>query len=163
MGGFAGGQLAVHHDTRDADALLAAGLTDGVEARSEEKLTEYFRDAVARYARSVVLNFQFNDVPPGVRLADLDADVGEDACFFTGVQGVVHRFFDGGDERAMKAVKAEKVLVFLKELRDGGLLLIAGHSCGDVPLLSHASTALRSSSVLMTSGLERWRGFTDGS
>ncbi len=32
VGGFAGGQLAVHHDTCDADALLAAGLTDGVEA-----------------------------------------------------------------------------------------------------------------------------------
>ena len=30
--GFSGGQLAVHHDTGDADALLTAGLADGVEA-----------------------------------------------------------------------------------------------------------------------------------
>ena len=76
---------------------------------------------------------------------------------------MVVRLFDGGDEGAVKAAKAEEVLVFLKELRDGSLLLVSSHSCGDVPLFSHASTVLRSSFVLMTSGLERGTGLTDGS
>ena len=161
--GFAGGELAVHHHTRDADALLTAGLADGVEARTEEQLSEHLGDAVAGDAGAVVLDLQFDDVALRIGLADADFDVRQNARFLARVEGVVHGLLDGRDEGAVEAVKAEEVLVLLKELRDGGLLLIAGHSCGDVPLFTHASTVLRSSSVLMTSGLERCTGLTDGS
>ncbi len=120
----AGGELAVHHDPGDADALLPSRLTDGVEAGTEQQLPEDLRDVVPRNTRAVVLHFKFEHVALDVHLADLNADVRQDARFFARIERVVHRFLHRGDEGAMKAVKTEEVLVFLEELGNGGLLLV---------------------------------------
>ena len=51
----AGRQLAVHHDAGDPDALLTPRLANGVEARTEQQLTEHLLDAALRNAGTVVL------------------------------------------------------------------------------------------------------------
>ena len=116
MGFPAGRQLAVHHDASDPDALLTSGLADGVEARTEQQLTEHLLDAALWNAGTVVLGLQFDDVLLVVDLRDLDANLRKNTGLFASVQRVVNGFFDGGDEGTGEGVKSEEVLVLLKKL-----------------------------------------------
>ena len=131
MGFATRGQLAVHDHARDADALLAARLADGMETGAEQELTEHLLDARFRNSRPVVLGSQFNDVLFVVRFRELDRDVGKNARFFAGIERVVHGFLNGRDQGACQRVKPEKVLVFLEKFRNGHLLLVLSHAfCG---------------------------------
>ena len=126
-----GGQLAVHDDTRDTDALLTSGLADGVETGTKQQLSEDLLDASLRNAGAVVFGLQFNDVLLVVDLGDLDTNFREDTCFLTSVQRVVHGFFDGRDKGTGQGIKPKEVFVFLKKFRNGDLLLVACHAfCG---------------------------------
>ena len=111
----AGRQLTVHHNPGDPDALLTSGLANGVEARTEQQLTEHLLDAALWNAGTVVFGLQFDDVLLVVDLRDLDANVRKDTCFFASVQRVVNRFFHGGDKGTCEGVKPEEVFVFLKK------------------------------------------------
>ena len=82
----AGRQLAVHHDAGDPDALLAPRLANGVEARTEQQLTEHLLDASLWDAGAVVFGLQFDDVLLVVDLRDLDADLRKNTSLFASVQ-----------------------------------------------------------------------------
>src|SRR5581483_3085816 len=150
--GLAGGELPVHHGGGDADALLAAALADGVEARAVEQAAEDVADLLLDDAGAVVLDdhhalLRLADLRRRALAADLDVEVGKDLRLLAGVQGVVHRLLDAGDERADAAVEAEDVLVALEELRDADLLLLLRKLLGDGLGPMHPSEIGRQSRV----------------
>ena len=123
---LAGGELAVHAGRRDADALLAALLLEAVELRTVEQLAEDLRDLRLHDARAVVL-----DRDPETlfrQLADLDAQLGEDARFLAGVERVVDALAHRGEERLLRVVEAEQVAVLDEELGDRDLALLLGEA-----------------------------------
>jgi hypothetical protein len=121
-GGLAGGELAVHDDGADADALLAAALPDAVELRSVEQPAEHLGDLALDDAGAVVLDDE--GVLVVVALVDLDADVGQHVALLAGVEGVVDALLDARDEGSGRVVEPEDVLVPLEELRDGDVSLL---------------------------------------
>ncbi len=91
-----------------------------MEARAVEELPEHFGHLLFRDARPVVLD---DEAVVVARLGDFHVDVGLDARLLRGVERVVHRLLDGGDQPAGSAVEAQHVLVLLEELGDGDLPL----------------------------------------
>ena len=79
---------------------------------------------------------------------DVDPDLGQDAGLFAGVQGVVDRLLDGGQEGLAGVVEPQQVAVLGKELADGDVALAGGHALGRRP--APGSTA---SGRLVRSGL----------
>ena len=123
---------AVHRGRADADALLAARLLQPVELRAVEELAEDLRDLRLHDARAVVFDATTKRPSP-CELAVLEFasrrglgprwDLGEDAGFLAGVERVVDRLLDGGEERLGRVVEAEQVAVLGEELGDGDLAL----------------------------------------
>ena len=118
----------MHARGADADALLAATHAHAVELRAVEQLAEDQRDLFLDDARAVVLHADFETVLAGA--LDVDPDFGQDAGFFAGVQGVVDRLLDGGQQGLPRVVEAQQVAVLGKELADGNIALAGGHRLG---------------------------------
>ena len=125
---LAGGHQAVHAGRADADALLAAAHPHAMELRAVEQLAEDQRDLLLDDARPVVLHADFEAVGAGA--LDVDPDFGQDAGLFAGVQGVVDRLLDGGQEGLAGVVEPEQVPVFGEKLADGDVALAGGHRLG---------------------------------
>ena len=125
---LAGGQQAVHAGGADADALLAAAHPQAVELRAVEQLAEDQRDLLLEDAGAVVLHADLEAVLAGA--LDVDPDFGQDAGLFAGVQGVVDRLLDGGQQGLAGVVEAQQVAVLGEELADGDVALAGGHRLG---------------------------------
>ena len=125
---LAGGQQAVHARRADADALLAAAHPHAVELRAVEQLAEDQRDLFLDDAGAVVLHADLEAVLAGA--FDVDPDFGQDAGLFAGVQGVVDRLLDGGQQGLPRVVEAQQVAVLGEELADGNIALAGGHRLG---------------------------------
>ena len=113
---LAGGQQAVHAGRADADALLAAAHPQAVELRAVEQLAEDQGDLLSEDARPVVLHADLVAVLR--RALDVDPDFGQDAGLFAGVQGVVDRLLDGGQQGLAGVVETQQVAVLGEELAD---------------------------------------------
>src|SRR5207247_8235651 len=91
-----GRELSVHARGRDPDSLLPPRLTKRVKLRAIEELTEDPRNLGLDDARAVVLN---DHAVAGLGdFGNDDQEVGKNARFLTGVEGVVHGFLDGREE-----------------------------------------------------------------
>ena len=115
---LARGEHAVHAGGRDADPLLAAAHPQPVELRPVEQFAEDQRDLLADDTRPVVLHAH-----PIPRTAlphrfDPHPDLGQDARLLTGVERVVDRLFDAGEQRLTRRIETEQMAVFGKELAD---------------------------------------------
>ena len=64
---------------------------------------------------------------------DVDPDLGQDAGFFAGVERVVDRFLDGGQQRLARIVEAQQMAVLGEELADRNVALRGGHRLGRGP------------------------------
>ncbi len=71
----------------------------------------------------------------GLRLLDMDPDLRHDPRLFAGVQRVVDRLLDGGQQRLARIVKPQQVPVLGKKLADRNVALLLGHRFG-----RHATT-----------------------
>ena len=127
---LAGGQLAIHAGGADADALLATRLAQPVELAAVEQPTEHVRHLCLDDAGTVVLNDHRELLLVGADAFDRDLEVGQDACFFAGIEAVVDGFLDRGQQCLARAVKAEQVAVLGEELADRDLPLLLGHGLG---------------------------------
>jgi hypothetical protein len=136
---LAGGQLRVHAGGRDADALLAPAHAQPVELRAVEQLGEDRRDLVPHDAGAVVghrdpeargLAGRGRRLPVAGRDREGDHHLGEDARLLGGVQGVVDRFLDAGQQGLARVVEAQQVPVLGEELGDGDLPLARAHLDG---------------------------------
>ena len=125
---LAGRQHAVHAGRADADALLPAAHPQAVEFRAVEQLAEDLGDLVFDDARSVVLHADL--VAVGAGRFDVDPDFGQDAGLFAGVERVVDRLFDGGQQGLARIVEAEQMPVLGEELADRNIALAGGHRLG---------------------------------
>jgi len=99
-----------------------------VELAAVQQPPENAGNLLAHDARAVVL-----DDHPEARLAELldaDLDFREDARLLAGVQGVVHRLLDRGQQGLAGVVEAEQVAVLGEELADGDAALGLGHRLG---------------------------------
>ncbi len=131
--GFAGGDEAVHTGGADADALLAAAHFEAMEFAAVEESAEDVLDLLADDAGAVVDDG--NSVAGlfgcsraiGLEVFDDDGDVWQNAGFFAGIEGIIDRFFDGGQEGFARIVEAEEMAIFGKELADGDVLLLGRH------------------------------------
>jgi hypothetical protein len=136
--GLAGGELAVHRGGADPDALLPARLLQAVELGAVEELAEDLGRLGLHDSRPVVLDRHHEaPLPLGelaraveAQVADLYGDLREDAGLLAGVERVVDRLLDGGEERLGGVVEAEEVAVLGEELGDGDLALPGGHLLG---------------------------------
>ena len=61
---------------------------------------------------------------------DVDPDLGQDAGLFAGVERVVDRFLDGGQQGLARIVEAQQVAVLGEELADRDIALAGGHGLG---------------------------------
>ena len=93
-----------------------------------KQLAENQRDLLFEDARPVVLHADPEAVLRG-RL-DVDPHFREDARLFAGVQGVVDRLLDGGQQGLPRIVETEKMAVLGKELADRDVPLAGGHRLG---------------------------------
>ena len=82
-------------------------------------------------ARPVVLHAHLVAVGPS--LLDVDPDFRQDAGFFAGVERVVDRLLDRGQQRLARVVETEQVAVLGEELADGDIPLAGGHRFGSGP------------------------------
>jgi hypothetical protein len=105
--------------------LLPALLLQPMEFRAVEQLAEDLRDLLLDDAGAVVLDRDPEAVLP--ELVDLDDQLGQDPRLFAGVERVVDRFLDGGEQRLLRVVEAEQVAVLGEELRDRDLALPRRH------------------------------------
>jgi hypothetical protein len=62
-------------------------------------------------------------------VAHQNRNVRENACFLAGIQRVVDRFLDGGEQCLCRAIKAQQMAVE-EELRNGDFALSARHLGG---------------------------------
>src|SRR5205814_1092547 len=87
---------------------------------------------------------------PGLGLqrevVDLDVELGQDPRLLAGVERVVDRLLDGGQERLGRVVEAEEMAVLGEELGDGDLALLRGHALGGAPTRRSSSSFTRSTS-----------------
>src|SRR5690606_27277267 len=90
------GELRIQHRRRYPDTLLPAALPELVEPGAVEEFPEDRGDVLRHDAGAVVLDGYPVDL--GVDLLDADEDVGEHLRLLAGVERVVHRFLDGGDD-----------------------------------------------------------------
>ena len=79
-------------------------------------LPKIVRDLLLDDAGAVVLHADLEAVRAGG--LDVDPDLGQDAGFFAGVQGVVDRFLDRGQQGLARVVEAQQMAVLGKELAD---------------------------------------------
>ena len=128
---FAGGELTVHARGADPDALLAAALAQPVELGSVEQLAEDAWDLALDDARAVVGDD--DAVPVLGHLSDLDLEIGQDPGLLAGVERVVDRLLDRGQQRLGGAVEAQQVPVLGEELADRDLLCLAAMRLGGGP------------------------------
>ena len=122
---LADGELPVHAGSRDPHALLAARLAELVEFRAVEELAEDARDLALDNSRAVVLHDRPAHLPE--RSLTSHPDVGENARFLAGIERVVDRLLDRGDQRLGRGIETEQMTVLEKELRDGNFALPARH------------------------------------
>ena len=61
---------------------------------------------------------------------DVDPDLRQDAGLFAGVERVVDRFLDRGEQRLARVVEAQQVAVLGEELADRDVALLGGHRLG---------------------------------
>ena len=110
---LADGELSVHARGRDPHTLLSARLAELVEFRTVKQLAENAGDLAFDDSRAVILH----DHPRfAVAVAHLYADVGEYSRFLTGIESVVDRLFDGGDQCLGGGIEAEQMTILEKEL-----------------------------------------------
>ena len=62
-----------------------------------------------------------------VLLEEFDGDVGQDACFLTRVERIVHRLLDCGQQGLARVVESQQMAVLREELTDGDLTLLGRH------------------------------------
>jgi hypothetical protein len=132
-------ELRVHAGGGNADALLATAHAQPVELGAVEQFGEDRRDLVAHDAGAVVDDGDAEArglAGRGRRRAvaghdlHLDHDVGQDPRLLGGVEGIVDRFFDAGEEGLARIVEAEEVAILGEELRDGDFPLPGPHLDG---------------------------------
>ena len=128
---LAGGQQAVHPRRADADALLPAAHPHAVKLRAVEQLAEDQGDLLPQDAGPVVLHAHL--VAVLLEALDVDPDFRQDAGLFAGVQGVVDRLLDGGQQGLARIVEAQQVAVLGEELADADVALAGGHRLGGGP------------------------------
>ena len=68
-------QLGIHDHTSDSNSLLATRLANCMETRTEQKLPEYFLDACTRNTRSIIFNFQLENVFLVIQFCNLDNNI----------------------------------------------------------------------------------------
>ncbi len=125
----AGGELGVQHRRRYPDTLLPPALPDLVEPGAVEEFPEDEGDVLRHNPRAVILDRYPVDL--GIDLSHADKDIGEHLRLLAGVERVVHRFLDGGDDTARRRVKTKKVLVLLEELCNADTPLLFGEILSD--------------------------------
>ena len=99
-----------------------------MKLRAVEQLAEDQRDLLLEDAGAVVLDADFEAV--GAGLLDVDPNLGQDAGLFAGVERVVDRFLDRGEQRLARIVEAQQVAVLGEELADRDVALRGGHALG---------------------------------
>ena len=124
---LADGELPVHSRSRDPHPLLAARLAELVEFRAVEELAENACDLALYNPRAVVFH---DDARLSVAIAHLHTDLGKYPRFLAGIERIVHRLFDGGDQCLGGRIEAEQMTVLEKELRNGNFPLPARHFDG---------------------------------
>ena len=99
-----------------------------MELGAVEQLAEDQRDLGFHDARTVVLHGH----PKPIRLSLLEVhpDLRDDARLFAGVERVVDRFLDGGQQRLAGVVEAQQVAVLGEELADRDIALLGRHGFG---------------------------------
>jgi hypothetical protein len=102
---LAGGEHGVKTGGADADALLAAGLLEPVELRPVKELRENLGNLFLHDARAVV--FDADAVPVLGDLGDVDRDRRQDARLLAGIEGVVDRLLDRGQQGLGGVVEPE--------------------------------------------------------
>ncbi len=125
---LAGGQQAVHPGRADADPLLAAAHPQPVELGAVQQLAEDQRDLFFEDPGAIVLDAGL--IAVGGRLFHMHPDLCQDARLLAGVQRVVDRLLDGGQEGLAGVVEAQQVAVLGEELADGDVALAGGHRLG---------------------------------
>jgi hypothetical protein len=124
---LAGRQHAVHAGGADADPLLAAAHPQPMELRAVQQLAEDQRNLLLDDARAVVLDATRKRLG---RSARCDPDLGQDARLLAGVERVVDRLLDGGQQGLAGVVEAEQVAVLGEELADRDVALLGRHLTG---------------------------------
>ena len=135
--GFAGRELGIHPHRRDPHALLPARLTELVEFRAVEELSEDASKLLIHDARTVVFHGYAEHVVSLVR--HLDLDLGKNAAsshassaLSTASLTVVRRL--------SPANQSEKVSVLQEELGHRDIALMRRHFMGGVGQDAHASS-----------------------
>ena len=153
---LAGRHEAVHAGRGDSDALLAPAHLQAMELGSVQQATEDVLDLLAHDARPVVAN---EHLEAGLRQRQqLDAEIGQHPRLLAGVEGVVDRLLDGGQQRLAGIVEAEEVSVLREELADRDLALPRRELLGGGPASARAAAGGLASSAGQGRGLLRRRG-----
>ena len=92
---------------------MSARLTYLVEPGPVEELPEDERDLRRDDPGSVIFDNDPEDVVAG--FFDADKNIGEDLGFFTGIQRIIHGFFDGSNNPPGRGIETEQVLVLLEK------------------------------------------------
>ena len=95
----------------------------GGEKQSKDLWPVLFRDP-----RTVVLNPHLKSIRAGG--LNVDPDLRHNTRFLAGVQGIVHRFLDGGEQGFARVVKSEQVAVLGKKLAHRDIALLGRHRGG---------------------------------
>ena len=101
---FAGREQSVHARRRDSDSLLAPSLLQDVKLGTVQELPEDLWDLCLHDSGAVVLDC---DAKPILgELLDVDFQHGKDSGLFAGVERIINRFLDRGQERLLRIVKS---------------------------------------------------------
>ena len=106
-------------------------MTQSVELGSVEQLAEDQRDLFLKDSRPVVLNPNLVAVVAG--LLDVHPDFRQDTGFFTGVERIVDRLLDRGEQRLAGIVETEQMAVLGEEFADRNVALAGRHRFGGCP------------------------------
>ena len=99
--------------------------------RAVQQLAENLGNLRFDNARPVVLHADL--VAVGAGGFDVDPNLGQDAGFLAGVERVVDRFLDGGEQGLARIVETEQVPVLGKKFADRNVALAGGHRLGRGP------------------------------